>query len=138
MMNVMNVMKRYCWAIALMICVGVGVSSQAIPVQAQAGGVLLTPAQQRQLNLSNEQRQSLLRLTLKTNDRIMAILEPSQRRAFRTAIRQGKTTEEAMNGMDLRPAQKVGLAKVMQLTQEEMLEILTPGQVQILQQQRSK
>ncbi|MDG2991532.1 hypothetical protein L3556_11410 [Candidatus Synechococcus calcipolaris G9] len=131
-------MKRYYWAIALMLFIGVGMSSQTIPVQAQAGGALLNPAQQQQLNLSQQQRQSLLRLTLKTNDRIMAILEPSQRRAFRTAIRQGKTTEEAMKGMNLRPAQKVELAKVMQLTQQEMLQIFTPEQVQILKQQRSQ
>lgn len=43
-----------------------------------------------------------------------------------------------MKGMNLRPAQKVELAKVMQLTQQEMLQIFTPEQVQILKQQRSQ
>lgn len=111
-----------------------GISGVSMPGYAQAGGALLNPDQQRQLNLSNQQRQSLLQLTLKTNDRIMAVLEPEQRRAFRTAIRQGKTTEQAMQGMDLKPGQKAELAKVMQLTRQEMLQILTPEQVKMLQQ----
>ncbi|AHB88272.1 hypothetical protein NK55_04750 [Thermosynechococcus sp. NK55a] len=121
------------WMVA--IALGVGISGATIPppVVAQTSGGLLTAEQMKKLNLSVEQKQAVLRLTLRTNDRILKILDRDQQRIFRNAIKQGKSTGEAMNLVALRPDQKTQLSKVMQDTRVEMLTILTPEQVKQLQ-----
>ncbi len=118
-------------AIALLLgCSGVALPPTAV---AQSSGGLLTAAQMQKLNLSVSQKQALLRLTLKTNERILAILDSNQQRLFRNAIKQGKSTGEAMEMVSLRPEQKTQMNKVMQDTRAEMLTILTTEQVKQLQ-----
>ncbi|MDR7897845.1 MULTISPECIES: Spy/CpxP family protein refolding chaperone [unclassified Thermosynechococcus] len=126
--------QRFMVAIALII----GISGTVIPpqVMAQTSGGLLTAEQMKKLNLSVEQKQAVLRLTLRTNDRILRILDRDQQRIFRNAIKQGKSTGEAMDAVSLRPDQKTQLSKVMQDTRVEMLTILTPEQVKQLQGSR--
>jgi len=102
----------------------------------QSGGGLLTAAQMQKLNLSVTQKQALLRLTMKTNERILGILDSNQQRLFRNAIKQGKSTGEAMEMVALRPEQKTQMNKVMQDTQAEMLTILTTEQVKQLKGSR--
>lgn len=82
--------QRFMVAIALII----GISGTVIPPQvvAQTSGGLLTAEQMKKLNLSVEQKQAVLRLTLRTNDRILKILDRDQQRIFRNAIKQGKST----------------------------------------------
>lgn len=126
--------QRWMVAIALI----VGISGATIPpqVMAQTSGGLLTAEQMKKLNLSVEQKRAVLRLTLRTNDRILKILDRDQQRIFRNAIKQGKSTGEAMNMVTLCPDQKTQLSKVMQDTRVEMLTILTPEQVKQLQGSR--
>ncbi|BCX13330.1 MAG: hypothetical protein KatS3mg067_2268 [Thermosynechococcus sp.] len=128
-------MGQYLQRLMVAIALVVGISGAAMPphVMAQTSGGLLTAEQMKKLNLSVEQKQAILRLTLRTNDRILRILDRDQQRLFRNAIKQGKSTSEAMNLVELRPAQKTQLAKVMQDTRVEMLTILTPEQVKQLQ-----
>ncbi|XFA73813.1 hypothetical protein RYO59_002067 [Thermosynechococcaceae cyanobacterium Okahandja] len=121
-------------AIALLVSVGsVWLPSVAL---GQSSGGLLTAEQMQKLNLSVTQKQALLRLTLKTNERILAILDSNQQRLFRNAIKQGKSTGEAMDRVALRPEQKTQMNKVMQDTRAEMLTILTTEQVKQLQGSR--
>ncbi len=120
------------------IALGISLSTAAIPLQvmAQTSGGLLTAEQMKKLNLSVEQKQAVLRLTLRTNDRILKILDRDQQRIFRNAIKEGKSTSEAMNAVALRPEQKAQLSKVTEEARVEMLTILTPEQVKQLQGSR--
>ncbi len=124
------------WMVAIAFIVGISGATIPLQVMAQTGGGLLTAEQMKKLNLSVEQKQAVLRLTLRTNDRILKILDRDQQRIFRNAIKQGKSTGEAMNMVALRPDQKTQLSKVMQDTRVEMLTILTPEQVKQLQGSR--
>ncbi|WP_164920903.1 hypothetical protein [Thermosynechococcus vestitus] len=128
-------MKKNIQRLMVAIALAVGISGATLPPQvvAQTSGGLLTAEQMKKLNLSVEQKQAVLRLTLRTNDRILQILDRNQQRIFRNAIKQGKSTGEAMNLVALRPDQKTQLSKVMQDTRVEMLTILTPEQVKQLQ-----
>ncbi len=131
-------MKKHVQQLMVAIALVAGISGATIPppVMAQTSGGLLTAEQMKKLNLSVEQKQAVLRLTLRTNDRILSILDRNQQRIFRNAIKQGKSTGEAMNMVALRPDQKTQLSKVMQDTRVEMLTILTPEQVKQLQGSR--
>ncbi|MCH9056195.1 hypothetical protein L5220_09845 [Synechococcus sp. PCC 6716] len=121
-------------AIALIVSLS---GALVVPVAVgQSGGGLLTAAQMQKLNLSVTQKQALLRLTMKTNERILGILDSNQQRLFRNAIKQGKSTGEAMDMVALRPEQKTQMNKVMQDTQAEMLTILTTEQVKQLKGSR--
>ncbi|MFN4065889.1 MAG: hypothetical protein ACK4K5_01465 [Thermosynechococcus sp.] len=121
------------WMVAIALIVGISGATLPPIAAAQTSGGLLTAEQMKKLNLSVEQKQAVLRLTLRTNDRILKILDRDQQRIFRKAIKQGKSTGEAMNMVALRPEQKTQLSKVMQDTRVEMLTILTPQQVKQLQ-----
>lgn len=124
--------------LVMAIALGVSLSAAAISpqVMAQTSGGLLTAEQMKKLNLSVEQKQAVLRLTLRTNDRILKILDRDQQRIFRNAIKEGKSTGEAINAVALRPEQKAQLSKVTQDARVEMLTILTPEQVKQLQGSR--
>ncbi|MFN4279282.1 hypothetical protein [Thermosynechococcus sp.] len=124
------------WMVAIALVAGISGATLSPQVVAQTSGGLLTAEQMKKLNLSVEQKQAVLRLTLRTNDRILKILDRDQQRIFRNAIKEGKSTEEAMSAVSLRPAQKTQLSKVMQDTRVEMLTILTPEQVKQLQGSR--
>ncbi|HIK24507.1 MAG: hypothetical protein P3X23_007870 [Thermosynechococcus sp. Uc] len=124
--------------LVMAIALGVSLSAAAISpqVMAQTSGGLLTAEQMKKLHLSVEQKQAVLRLTLRTNDRILKILDRDQQRIFRNAIKEGKPTSEAINAVALRPEQKAQLSKVTQDARVEMLTILTPEQVKQLQGSR--
>jgi|GEM_PF-5160099 len=128
--------NRQTVAVAIALLVSVGSVWLPSVARGQSSGGLLTAEQMQKLNLSVTQKQALLRLTLKTNERILAILDSNQQRLFRNAIKQGKSTGEAMDMVALRPEQKTQMNKVMQDTRAEMLTILTTEQVKQLQGSR--
>lgn len=90
------------------------------PIVSQSSGGLLAADQRQKFNLTLVQKQALRRLTMKTNDRILGILDSNQQQLSRSAVEQGKgqSTGEAIGRVALRPEQQTSVNKAMENTQK--------------------
>jgi len=87
-------------------------------------GIELTQQQQTQLNEMRKQ----------TRNQIEQIIRPEQIAAFRSAIDQGQTFQQAVATVNLSPDQKAQLRQVLQAARQQASSILTTEQKQQLKQ----
>ena len=112
----------------------------AAPVMAIAESPILIAQQNTQfsnpfgqIGLSDSQRKKIQAIWDIASDDIFAVVTSEQKKRFLEARNNGKTLQEAREDMELNEAQKKKIRQILKAANQRSLDVLTPEQIQKLQ-----
>jgi Spy/CpxP family protein refolding chaperone len=109
-------------------------SAQETPAPAASPSPGAAPNSQ-ELKLSTQQVQEIQTIRAKALNQISEVLNPDQRQQFSQGLKSGQGLNQVLLSMNLTNDQQTKITSIVKTTNEQLIKVLTPEQLQQLRQE---